>query len=85
MNAADYPPIRITTIKPTMADEGPDLDFCRTCNRVALVEVVRVNGWPYCREHAPVRLKADDYDLIYEKAGVDGPKHKGWFSRIFRV
>lgn len=66
-----------------MPDTAPDLDFCHQCGEFA--EVVRRKGYPWCEVHAPVYLRAGDYDLIYEKAQVDGPHHKGWFSRIFRV
>jgi hypothetical protein len=54
-----------------MADVGPDLGYCETCAQFLHGQFIK--DVFYCHEHVPVQLDADDFEMIYEKAGVPGP------------
>lgn len=40
-------------------------------------------GGSYCQEHAPLVLQAVDFDMIFAKAGVIGPKRHQPFDPHF--
>lgn len=61
-----------------MSDVGPDLGMCEQCGEFREV-VWHEEDRCRCAEHAPVVLKPADFDMIFEKAGVPGPKrHRPW-------
>jgi hypothetical protein len=50
-----------------------DFDYCEECGACVMEGVVHVDGAPFCKEHAPLVMDTEDFELIYDKAGVDRP------------
>lgn len=42
-------------------------------------------GAAYCPEHVPVVLKLADFDVIFQKAGVPGPKRSRPWESILGI
>jgi hypothetical protein len=54
---------------------------CHRCNQFS--QVVFHDGAGYCPEHVPLQLTDEDFDLIFAKAGVSGPKRQPSFDKLF--
>lgn len=66
-----------------MPDEGPDLGYCEECGE--FVECKWINGAMYCLEHVPLILEPADFDMIFTKAGVDGPKRSRRWESVLGI
>jgi hypothetical protein len=63
-----------------MADEGPDLGYCDECGNFGEVVYVaapgptradQYNEVTFCPMHAPLVLQSEDFEMIFDKAGVE--------------